>query len=132
MTTPRFGWTHTVAMLALVSGVALSSLLGGSAVEAKNKHHHKPKEPKQPAIITDVSIRSIKVGPDGGDPTHRTVLVEVANAAMWPSAPLSSSSVPIGWRQPAAASVAADQPRPERDPDRLLFGHWLQVAERRE
>src|SRR3954454_16996375 len=80
MINPRFGWTRTLTTLALVGGVALSSLLTGGAVDAKHKkHQHAPKDPKPAAITADVSIQSIKVGPEGGDPTHRTVLVEVAN-----------------------------------------------------
>src|SRR5262249_41591665 len=85
MMNSRFGWTRTIATVALVGGVVVSSLLTGGAVDAKHKKHHHGKTsqppvvstPQPPAITTDVSIVSIEVGPDSGD--HRSVLVEVRN-----------------------------------------------------
>jgi len=93
--------------LALVGGVALTAVLGSSVDAKHKKHHHAPKTPQPSAITTDVSIVSIKVGPQGGDPTHRSVLVEVANAGDVALSPfvIELSADRDGASRPPAASA---------------------------
>jgi hypothetical protein len=65
---------------ALAAVAVLSPLLGPGQVDAKHQHHsHAPKPPKPPVVQDNVSIQSIKPGPDGGATTARTVLVVVHN-----------------------------------------------------
>src|SRR3954447_11472023 len=138
MNTSGFGWTRTLTTMALVGGVVISSLLTGGAVDAKHKKHHKDPQtppittPQPPAITTDVSIVSVKVGPDGGDPTHRSVLVEVRNdgdVALSPFVIELSADRDGASRPPQASSQVTLGPNESQTVTYLAIGcKWLNGA----
>jgi hypothetical protein len=95
----------TVALAAIA---VLSPVLGAGQVDAaKGKHHH-PKPPKPPIVKDNVSIESIKPGPDGGATTSRSVLVVVRNTGDQTVGPfvIDLSADRQGASRPAQASSA--------------------------
>jgi hypothetical protein len=93
--------------LALAAVAVVSPLLGGSGqVAAKKGHDHKP--PKPPIVKDNVSIQSIKTGPDGGGTTSRSVLVVVRNTGDQTVGPfvIELSADRQGASRPAQASSA--------------------------
>jgi hypothetical protein len=92
---------------ALAALTVVSPLVSGSAVDAKHKHPQ-PKPPKPPVVQDNVSIQSIKPGPDGGATTSRSVLVVVHNDGDQTVGPfvIELSADRQGASRPAQASSA--------------------------
>jgi hypothetical protein len=139
MMNSRLGWTRTLTTLALVGGVVVSSLLTGGAVDAKHKKHHKAKTqtpppvttPAPPAITSDVSIVSIKTGPDSS-PTSRSVLVEVKNdgdVALSPFVIELSADRDGASRLPQASAQITLGPNQSQTINYTAIGcKWLNIA----
>lgn len=69
--TSRTRFAAVAATVALAAASVAAPLLAGPAADAKGKGKAKP--------ASDVVVQSVKVGPDGGGSTSRTVLVQVRN-----------------------------------------------------
>jgi hypothetical protein len=78
MTLERARIATGLATIALAACTLFTPIFAGG-VDAKKDHGHAPKPPKPPVVQDNVSIQSIKPGPDGGATTARTVLVVVHN-----------------------------------------------------
>jgi hypothetical protein len=93
--------------VALAAVAVLSPILGADQVDAA-KHQHHGHHDKPPVSQDNVSIKSIKTGPDGGGTTSRDVLVVVHNDGDTTVGPfvIDLTADRQGAARPAQASTA--------------------------
>ncbi|HEU0115366.1 MAG TPA: hypothetical protein VFQ80_11850 [Thermomicrobiales bacterium] len=121
-----------IVTVALAAVAVVSPLLGAGQVDAAKHGHHHPKPPKPPVVQDNVSIQSVKTGPDGGGTTSRSVLVVVRNTGDQTVGPfvIDLTADRQGASRPAQASTAISlAPNQSQTVTFLAIGcKWLNAA----